>query len=288
MHGKTSIVIVLHALRQKQVKEGERAQVINLYTSNIEVEKVKKQIEKKLTHAFLDQYINKPAIDLIKLKLLVELIKQTNLSHVRKEEYIVGTMLIQIALDMHEQVPITSEPTESNIEKTTRQLTVLAGDYYSSLYYLTLAHLEDIELVRTFALAVKEINELKMKRYYKQVGSFEEFIELEQKIESILFIHLAQFFNLSSSSMNTIIEQIMIINKLSNEKMNYHNKQETPLLAKWLSKTTSTTGQIIFEKIDKIIQEKLTVIQDALPYIPSNLQERWRGILDDLISLNKI
>lgn len=277
-------MIVLHALRQKSLEEGERAQVINLYTSNIEVEKVKNKVENKLTHTFLDQYIHKPTIDLVKLKLIIEIISQSNLSQSRKESYIVGTMLIQIALDIHEQVPNSSEATESTTEKTTRQLTVLAGDYYSSLYYLTLSQLEDIELVRTLAIAVKEINELKMKRYFREVDSFDEFIQLEQKIESTLYIHLADFFNLSSTSLTTIIEQLMIMNKLKNEKIKYYNKQSSSMLTYWQNSQPFTDEQTMIDTFDKIIEDKVTVIQDLLPNVPNHMQNRFQEILNEIIS----
>lgn len=277
-------MIVLHALRQKSLEEGERAQVINLYTSNIEVEKVKNKVEKKLTNTFLDQYIHKPTIDLVKLKLIIEIISQSNLSQSRKESYIVGTMLIQIALDIHEQVPNSSEATESTTEKTTRQLTVLAGDYYSSLYYLTLSQLEDIELVRTLAIAVKEINELKMKRYFREVDSFDEFIQLEQKIESTLYIHLADFFNLSSTSLTTIIEQLMIMNKLKNEKIKYYNKQSSSMLTYWQNSQPFTDEQTMIDTFDKIIEDKVTVIQDLLPNVPNHMQNRFQEILNEIIS----
>ncbi len=277
-------MIVLHALRQKSLEEGERAQVINLYTSNIEVEKVKNKVEKKLTNTFLDQYIHKPTIDLVKLKLIIEIISQSNLSQSRKESYIVGTMLIQIALDIHEQVPNSSEAIESTTEKTTRQLTVLAGDYYSSLYYLTLSQLEDIELVRTLAIAVKEINELKMKRYFREVDSFDEFIQLEQKIESTLYIHLADFFNLSSTSLTTIIEQLMIMNKLKNEKIKYYNKQSSSMLTYWQNSQPFTDEQTMIDTFDKIIEDKVTVIQDLLPNVPNHMQNRFQEILNEIIS----
>lgn len=277
-------MIVLHALRQKSLEEGERAQVINLYTSNIEVEKVKNKVEKKLTNTFLDQYIHKPTIDLVKLKLIIEIISQSNLSQSRKESYIVGTMLIQIALDIHEQVPNSSEAIESTTEKTTRQLTVLAGDYYSSLYYLTLSQLEDIELVRTLAIAVKEINELKMKRYFREVDSFDEFIQLEQKIESTLYIHLADFFNLSSTSLTTIIEQLMIMNKLKNEKIKYYNKQSSSMLTYWQNSQPFTDEQTMIDTFDKIIEDKVTVIQDLLPNVPNHMQNSFQEILNEIIS----
>lgn len=277
-------MIVLHALRQKSLEEGERAQVINLYTSNIEVEKVKNKVEKKLTNTFLDQYIHKPTIDLVKLKLIIEIISQSNLSQSRKESYIVGTMLIQIALDIHEQVPNSSEATESTTEKTTRQLTVLAGDYYSSLYYLTLSQLEDIELVRTLAIAVKEINELKMKRYFREVDSFDEFIQLEQKIESTLYIHLADFFNLSSTSLTTIIEQLMIMNKLKNEKIKYYNKQSSSMLTYWQNSQPFTDEQTMIDTFDKIIEDKVTVIQGLLPNVPNHMQNSFQEILNEIIS----
>ncbi|AQQ53631.1 heptaprenyl diphosphate synthase component 1 [Planococcus lenghuensis] len=67
--------------------------------------------------------------------------------------------IVQAALDAHEHV---EENGAANLEQ---QLTVLAGDYYSGVYYQVLARLKNIDLVRQLSSAIAEISENKASLY---------------------------------------------------------------------------------------------------------------------------
>lgn len=258
--------------------------MINLHTSNVEVEHLKRMIIKKLEHSYLDKYIKKPAIDQYKLTILYHTVDQTNLSESQKENYIITTMSVQTALDTHELVPILTQTNESNDTKTSRQLQVLAGDYFSSLYYLLLSETEEIKLIQTFATAVKEINELKMKRYYKEVNSFEEFVAIEQKIDSLLFTQLAEFLNVSFITM--INESLIITNKLVREKINYYKKGKLPFVKKWAASTNPNTTTVMLEKLDSIIRKKLHIIHKEIPSLPTTLQKDIQLVTNELEQKN--
>lgn len=260
--------------------------MINLHSSNLEVKHIKLLIQSKIKDTYIDKYINKPAIDIHKLIILSNIISQTNLTKYQKENYIITTMLVQIALDTHDLVSADNNQTESKFRRTSRQLTVLAGDYYSGLYYLTLSKTEDIHLIRVLATTIKEINELKIKRYYKEVNSFEEFIKIEQKIESLLIIRVSEF--LKFSTLNDMYENIMILNKLVQEKKNLRNQDRTPFLENWITSTTQNTYMAILNKIDSIIDEKFEMIQKDLAYLPATLTNNIHPMINELKSLNNI
>ncbi|WP_054669532.1 heptaprenyl diphosphate synthase component 1 [Calditerricola satsumensis] len=68
---------------------------------------------------------------------------------------VIPLCLVQLGLAAHDAVDRTACP-------RARQLTVLAGDYASSLYYALLAQMDDIALIRTLARAIERINAWKV------------------------------------------------------------------------------------------------------------------------------
>src|SRR5690625_4710701 len=116
-------------------------------------------IEDKIRHSYLEKFIQKPLIDIDKLLILYYIYKDIEIPSNKKQQYITTIMLVQIALDTHELIPSNGSNT---MTKTEKQLSVLAGDYFSGLYYLILAEIEDIEMIEILATAIKKINEHKM------------------------------------------------------------------------------------------------------------------------------
>src|SRR5690625_3679392 len=97
-------------------------------------------VKNKIKYSYIENHIQKPVIDREKVKLLTTLLNYSSLSKQLKKQYILSVMLVQVALDTHEQIPVTSEGNwESPKEKLKTQLFVLAGDYYSGMYYELLA-----------------------------------------------------------------------------------------------------------------------------------------------------
>lgn len=122
----------------------------------------------KLRHPYFINYIEEPFIDEEKIALLYGALKSANLHIEQIEHYVVTIMLVQIALDTHERVSNKAGEEEIEFHKC-RQLTVLAGDYYSGLYYYLLSMNRDIVLIRALAEGIKEINEHKIMLYQKRM-----------------------------------------------------------------------------------------------------------------------
>ena len=106
------------------------------------------------------------------------------------EEYVLTVMFIQIALDTHDLVKNADE----DMPHKQRQLTVLAGDFYSGLYYKTLSDLNDIQLIKKMAEGIKIVNENKIRIYNKELSEFNSYMKSMQLKESAIYQKLAEYF----------------------------------------------------------------------------------------------
>lgn len=73
----------------------------------------------------------------------------------------VVTSLVQLALDTHDTVELASDHGDDRNMRS-RQLKVLAGDYFSSRFYHLLAQAGQIEAIQLLSRAVCEVNRMKM------------------------------------------------------------------------------------------------------------------------------
>ena len=193
--------------------------VIYLQDLEVHLAKLKKDLEEKLEHPFLVKHLPSPKIDEDKLLLLCAIFDEIDLSEEVKRSYILTAMLVQIALDTHDDV--TTNLNIKSEEFVQRQLTVLAGDYFSGLYYLLLSEMKDIKMVRTLALAIKEINEHKIRLYHDHNLKLTSVINSLQIVETSLFQHVADHFNLNSHKVFSV--DFLIYKRLSHEKFHYVN-----------------------------------------------------------------
>lgn len=198
----------------------ERVQVIFLTTFITRNQSYRELLDEKLKYGYIHKHIQQPLIDEAKWGLLQFLVEQDrSLTPMQRERYIITTMLVQIALDTHDLVPI-KKVAETEQETLSKQLQVLSGDYYSGLYYFLLSEVGEIEFIQTLANAIREINELKMALYYKDSPTFHERINFTKKINSMLIIHVTQF--LYDDTANDLITDWLILQQLELER-EYNN-----------------------------------------------------------------
>jgi heptaprenyl diphosphate synthase len=185
---------------------------------------VKERIEERLLHPYMFQYINTPILDEDKLLLLISILDQCKLSNKELENYAITTMLLQVALDTHELVTNTSA---NNEVLKQRQLTVLAGVYYSGLYYKLLAECSDVHAIRMLAQAIKTINDKKIIVYQKDISEIDILMNNVKVIESSLINQFSDYFRLNGWP--AIVENFLFIKRLSREKENFIQKKSSIL-----------------------------------------------------------
>ena len=173
------------------------------------IRELKQVIETKAYHPYLQKYIEKPVVDEDKLLLLWGLFNELDISNDERNHYILSTMLVQIALDTHEKVSNTNVTLESSDLLKSRQLTVLAGDFYSGLYYQVLSEVGNTKMIRALSNAVKTINDHKIRLYQYALTSLPSFIESVKAVESSLIQKIAEFYQQTTWMKNA--ENILLL-----------------------------------------------------------------------------
>jgi len=241
---------------------------MTLYEKENEIAYLKGLITDKLKHSYMDQYIEKIAIDDEKINILDSLLN--NFPKAQKEGYIITVSLIQIALNTHDNITEGPEPADHTPERISKQLSVLAGDYYSGLYYLLLSELQDFKMIHTLATAIKNINELKMKLYYQEYSSLDEFINMFEEINAALVIQVAE--HIGEYSLHSFISEWLLLSKLIHQK---NNKWKSQSYAKhWLQ------DSIIYskEEIEQFLSEKITSLVVSLNHSIKQIPDKYLNL----------
>lgn len=180
---------------------------------------MKEKVETHVLDKYLLKNIDVPIIDEDKLLILVSIMSYLELPCRKLETFTLSTMLIQTALDTHEHISRTSENEKS------RQLTVLAGDYYSGLYYKFLADAEEILMIKTLSTGVKEVNEHKISVYHKEADSVEKVIHNLKLLESVLLERFANYFQVDL--WNEQVANLLLFKRLLQEKKRYIQRESS-------------------------------------------------------------
>jgi heptaprenyl diphosphate synthase len=236
-----------------------------MHDVKIKLADIKEQIEKKVHHPYLLRYIDSPVIDEDKLLLLISILDELKLSETRAEKYAITAMLIQIALDTHELV-MNDESEGEDLKH--RQLTVLAGVYYSGLYYKILAALDDINMIRALADGIKDVNEHKISLYQKAPEAVDHLMNTVKKIEAALFEKLTDAY--SKADWKEVASNLLFIKRLIAEKEQFI-KNGTSIVFEALKKLT-------FPKVKEMSAEQqnyLLLICDRYIDFSRNLVDQY-------------
>lgn len=247
---------------------------------------MKEHIVRKISHPYLKRYIQTPNMDEDKLLLIISMLDQHGLSSIEMEDFVVTTMLIQIALDTHELV---SNNEEDTILKS-RQLTVLAGIFYSSLYYKILAESNNIAMIRLLSEGIKEINEHKILFYQVDTNAIESLMKSIMTIESALIKKLANY--LDENVWNEVSTHYLFIKRLLLEKKKFVKEGSSQLfeaLRKIVFPLNESDNELSIEEkkylvviCDRYIQFSKQALDKNLLKIPSlnvTIQNRFSNLL---------
>ena len=246
---------------------------------------IRVQVEKKVFDSYLLKYIETPLIDEDKLLILISLMDRLELSFNEMQNFALSTMLIQIALDTHEHISHSSDDEKS------RQLTVLAGDYFSGLYYKLLAESEDVAMIRALSYGVKEVNEHKISVYQNESNEIEKLMRDIMIIESSLIVKVAEYFKVDP--WNEFISNFLFFKCLLKEKRRYLQDGNSVLFeavrkiifpkSESKYKLSSENQNDLLIAIDRYLDFSKQIIENRigeLPYLNELLEGRITSILN--------
>lgn len=238
-----------------------------MQTSSMEISHLKAIIQKSMRHTYIDQFVQVPKLDNDKLYILIAILNNTNLSKEKKESYIVTAMLIQTALDTHDLVPDSHASHEETKEKS-KQLSVLAGDYYSGLYYWLLAEVEEVEMTQVLARAITDINEYKMQLYYKNFESMDAFMAIFKKMNSLLITRIAE--HAGETDISCIAGEWLMIRKITSAKSQSAQSRADKGFDPWLDKILLDDDYTVLNKLDFFTHQESLLIERHLEKLPAH------------------
>jgi heptaprenyl diphosphate synthase len=138
----------------------------------------------------IQKHTSLPELAEYRVRLLLAFLNKANQDQEQNEIISVATSLVQLGLDTHDLVPVSNLQKEEK-DARSRQLKVLAGDYFSSRFYHILAQAGQIEMIKQLSDAICEVNRSKMNLYLrmKQLKmTAKEFLEQSVLIKMQLFL----------------------------------------------------------------------------------------------------
>ncbi|ETT68450.1 MULTISPECIES: heptaprenyl diphosphate synthase component 1 [Paenibacillus] len=118
------------------------------------------------------------------------------------ELYTLVTALIQLGLDTHEVIDRSNDRRGGDPMRS-RQLKVLAGDYFSSWFYHLLAKSDQIEMVGILSKAIADFNVLKANLYVKMRGIR---LSAEQYLRHMVQLNMRLFLSFTPMIENSLVE----------------------------------------------------------------------------------
>ncbi|WP_332630090.1 heptaprenyl diphosphate synthase component 1 [Halalkalibacter flavus] len=192
---------------------------------NEQVTEIKRSFYSLTEHLYLQSYVPEPEIDDDKVRFLIAMM-YNRLPITEAKMFTISALLLQAAFDMHDEVSL--HPVTSDELRKKRQLTVLAGDHYVSLFYFLLAEKKHVPMIRIFGQSIQEISESKMNLYDLENVRYDALQHTSAQIESALMQNMAHYFE--QLTWKSVIRDFFYLKKLVREKANWLNGEGSVLI----------------------------------------------------------
>jgi heptaprenyl diphosphate synthase len=155
------------------------------------------QLDRLLQDPYIKKCIGSPVLPVGFVTMLDALLAMDQTS-TKSQIYLwsAAAILLQMGVEMHNRVEPLKRPQSGEVER--RQRYVLAGDYYSSLFYRLLAEQQEITYLKHFSRVISSINQDKLSlhlQWQRQQMYTSEMIEKLKCVTSGLLMAVADFFH---------------------------------------------------------------------------------------------
>ncbi|MRG86407.1 heptaprenyl diphosphate synthase component 1 [Salinibacillus xinjiangensis] len=226
------------------------------------MQNIKDKLTKYMSEPFQELPQEEAIISDDKILFLHSILTEAGIENHDKEKYILATMLVQTALDIHDFVAIQNAD-QTNSFKSDKQMTVLAGDLYSGLFYHILSNIEDIQMIGVLSRAIRDINERKMIIYQSDIHSINHLLEELKEVESALVVQVANYFEVSGC--NIAIQNWLLMKRLSLELRLYQKQNQSSVIGLLTQRNTEQDVIRMFENMIPRLAMKLESYIDDLP-----------------------
>ncbi|MFF2887598.1 heptaprenyl diphosphate synthase component 1 [Paenibacillus sp. NPDC057967] len=144
-------------------------------------------------HDMIDRHTELPPLAEPRARMLYAFLSQQRSVKEHSELYTLVVTLVQLGMDTHDLID-TETTKRSEADMRSRQLKVLAGDFFSARFYQLLADAGQIEMITKISGAVCEVNRLKVNLYTRMRSlrlTAEEYFKQAVQLRSELFQHFS-------------------------------------------------------------------------------------------------
>ncbi len=234
-----------------------------------DIREIVERIRQLIAQPYVQQYVDIPAMAEDRLALLYFFLCENNVPKEKAKTFCVTTGLVQLGLDTHETVKVSYDNTLA--AERNRQLSVLAGDYYSSYYYHLLAEAGEVGVVALLAEAIQKINEAKMKLYISEKEnklSWEMYLALRKTIDTALYTSFVKRFAVDEAEQRfwvSLIEQTSVVERMIGEWEQLKWQQQVPFgISRLLLQKPGSTIANVLDSMEAKAMELIGVCEQLV------------------------
>jgi hypothetical protein len=215
-----------------------------------EVDRLYEQLQDELNHPYIRRVLPHPAVDKDKL-LIYYLLFRTRTGDREAGVCAKSVMIAEVGLTTHEWM--TNAALTDKLDIRRRQLTVLSGDFYSAMYYYSLARCGKIEITRWVAQAIQQFNIEKCRLYYDggREPNWDQAVHALSASESALMVHIAA--RLEQDHWIPVIHYYFLVKKIVQERLGYMQKKARTNICRFFETHFKLKSEQLGKRMDRVI-----------------------------------